>query len=161
MLMTYQVNKGSPHQCCNELCSILIFLYKKINHTRHRPSLFAKRHARLACSLASVLTDGSLPLPPFGDYACVANISMVRLSHRRNGPRSIPIFLCRKISHMLRHSSSFAKRHTRFACSLVNALTTTCCRYHLLAIIARFACLKPLILPHFYESSIRILAVFL
>lgn len=123
MLMTYQVNKGSPHQCCNELCSILIFLYKKINHTRHRPSLFAKRHARLACSLASVLTDGSLPLPPFGDYACVANISMVRLSHRRNGPRSIPIFLCRKISHMLRHSSSFAKRHTRFACSLVNALS--------------------------------------
>ena len=123
MLMTYQVNKESPHQCCNELCSILIFLYKKINHTRHRSSLFAKRHARLACSLASVLTDGSLPLPPFGDYACVANISMVRLSHRRNGLRSIPIFLCRKISHMLRHSSSFAKRHTRFACSLVNALS--------------------------------------
>lgn len=90
--MTYQVNKGSPHQCCNELCSILIFLYKKINHTRHRSSLFAKRHARLACSLASVLTDGSLPLPPFGDYDCDANISMVRISHRRNGLRSIPIF---------------------------------------------------------------------
>ena len=99
MLMTYQVNKGSPHQCCNELCSILIFLYKKINHTRHRSSLFAKRHARLACSLASVLTDGSLPLPPFGDYACDANISMVRISQRRNGLRSILIFLCRKISH--------------------------------------------------------------
>ena len=52
-----------------------------------------------------------------------SNISMVRLSHRRNGLRSIPIFLCRKISHMLRHSSSFAKRHTRLACSLVNALS--------------------------------------
>ena len=52
---------------------------------------------------------------------------------RRNGLRSIPIFLCRKISHMLRHSSSFAKRHARLACSLVNALTTAHSRYHLFA----------------------------
>ena len=51
----------------------------------------------------------------------------------RNGLRSIPIFLCRKISHMLRHSSSFAKRHARLACSLASALSTTHCRYHLFA----------------------------
>ncbi len=52
---------------------------------------------------------------------------------RRNGLRSIPIFLCRKISHMLRHSSSFAKRHARLICSLASALTTAHCRYHLFA----------------------------
>ena len=52
---------------------------------------------------------------------------------RRNGLRSIPIFLCRKISHMLRHSSSFAKRHARLVCSLASALTTAHCRYHLFA----------------------------
>ena len=131
--MTYQVNKGSPHQCCNELCSILIFLYKKINHTRHRSSLFAKRHARLACSLASVLTDGSLPLPPFGDYACGADISMVRLSQRRNGLRSILIFLYKKINHTRHRSSLFAKRHARLACSLASALTTALGRCHLFA----------------------------
>ena len=34
---------------------------------------------------------------------------------------------------MLRHSSLFAKRHARLNCSLVNALTTFCCRYHLFA----------------------------
>ena len=37
---------------------------------------------------------------------------------------------------MLRHSSLFAKRHARLACSLVNALTTAYCRYHLFAIQA-------------------------
>ena len=52
---------------------------------------------------------------------------------RRNGLRSIPIFLCRKISHMLRHSSSFAKKHAQLACSLASALTTAHCRYHLFA----------------------------
>ena len=37
---------------------------------------------------------------------------------------------------MLRRSSFFAKRHARLACSLVNALTTAYCRYHLFAIQA-------------------------
>ena len=52
---------------------------------------------------------------------------------RRNGLRSIPIFLYRKISQPLRHSSLFAKRHARLTCSLVNALTTAHSRYHLFA----------------------------
>ena len=99
-----------------------------------------------------------------GSGPCESNLMEVQVllsAPRRNGLCSVPIFVCTKISHALRRSSSFAKKHARQVCSLVNALTTTCCRYHLLAIIARFACLKPLILPHFYESSIRILAVFL
>ena len=63
-------------------------------------------------------------------------MSCVRIASgipRRNGLRSIPIFLCRKISHTLRHSSSFAKRHARLACSLVNALTAAHSRCHLFA----------------------------
>ena len=39
---------------------------------------FAKRHARLVCSLASALTDGSLSLPPFCEYGCGANFSIAR-----------------------------------------------------------------------------------
>ena len=41
--------------------------------------------------------------------------------------------LHKKISHMLRHSSLFAKRHSRLNCSLVNAFATFRCRYHLFA----------------------------
>ena len=41
---------------------------------------------------------------------------------RRNGLRSIPIFLCRKISHMLRHSSFIAKGHIRVGYSVASAL---------------------------------------
>ena len=55
---------------------------------------------------------------------------------RRNGLYFVPIFLIRKISHTCRRSSFFAKRHARLACSLVNALTTAYCRYHLFAIQA-------------------------
>ncbi len=39
---------------------------------------FAKRHARLVCSFASALTDGSLSLPPFCEYGCGANFSIAR-----------------------------------------------------------------------------------
>ncbi len=57
----------------NGLCSVPIFLYRKISHTRRRSSFFAKRHARFAYSLASALSDGSLSLPPFCESACGAN----------------------------------------------------------------------------------------
>ena len=43
----------------------------------------------------------------------------------------VPIFLCKKISHLLHCSSFFVKRHARLTCSFVNALTTARCRYHL------------------------------
>ena len=132
--MTYQVNKGSPHQCCNELCSILIFLYKKINHTRHRSSLFAKRHARLACSLASVLTDGSLPLPPFGDYACVANISMVRLSHVGMDFASFRFFYFYKKSVIRSVIPPFLQKGTLGSPVRLQACSLTAhCRCHLFA----------------------------
>ena len=61
----------------NGLRSIPIFLCRKISHTRRRSSSFAKRHARLACSLASALSGGSQSLSPFCDCACGANISTV------------------------------------------------------------------------------------
>ena len=61
----------------NGLCSVPIFLCRKISHTRRRSSSFAKRHARLACSLASALSGGSQSLSPFCDCACGANISTV------------------------------------------------------------------------------------
>ena len=48
---------------------------------------------------------------------------------RRNGLRSIPIFLCRKISHMLRHSSFIAKGHIRVGYSVASALITPLVRY--------------------------------
>ena len=64
--------------CRNGLCSVPIFLCnKKISHTLRRSSSFAKRHARLACSLASALSGGSQSLSPFCDCACGANISTV------------------------------------------------------------------------------------
>ena len=43
----------------------------------------------------------------------------------------VPIFICIKISHSLYCSSSFTKSHARLVCSVVNALTTTHCRYQL------------------------------
>ena len=65
------VHEPSP-PCRNGLCSVPIFLCRKISHTRRHSSFFAKRHARLACSLASALSDGSLSLPPFCESACGA-----------------------------------------------------------------------------------------
>ena len=69
---------------------------------------------------------------------CVYSVPWVRIPSsppRRNGLCSVPIFLCnKKISHTLRRSSSFAKRHARLACSLASALTTAHSRYHLFAI---------------------------
>ena len=53
----------------------------------------------------------------------------------RNGLRSIPIFLCRKISHMLRHSSFFAKGHIRVGYSVASALITTLAHYQPFAIM--------------------------
>ena len=43
----------------------------------------------------------------------------------------VPIFLCKKISHLLYCSSFFVKRLARLTCSFVNALTTVRCHYHL------------------------------
>ena len=60
--------------------------------------LFAKRHARLTCSLASALSDGSLSLPPFCEYACGANISMVRLSYVGTGFACSDFLFHKKIS---------------------------------------------------------------
>ena len=65
----------------NGLCSVPIFLCRKISHARRHSSFFAKRHVRLACSLASALSDGSQSLPPFCESACGANIFLVRQSH--------------------------------------------------------------------------------
>ena len=67
--------------------------------------------------------------------SCAPGVQVRPLSSApcRNGLCSVPIFLCRKISHTRRRSSSFAKRHARLACSLVNALTTAHSRYHLFA----------------------------
>ncbi len=43
----------------------------------------------------------------------------------------VPIFLFKKISHLLHCSSFFVKRLARLTCSFVNALTTVRCHYHL------------------------------
>ena len=59
---TYLYGSALPRR--NGLCSIPIFLYRKISHTHRHSSFVAKRHARLACSPASA-HNGSLPLPPF------------------------------------------------------------------------------------------------
>ena len=74
-----------------------------------------------------------------GDIELMLQTDVVRVQleePRRNGLYFVPIFLMRKISHTCRRSSFFAKRHARLACSLVNALTTAYCRYHLFAIQA-------------------------
>ena len=74
-----------------------------------------------------------------GDIKLMLQTDVVRVQleePRRNGLYFVPIFLMRKISHTCRRSSFFAKRHARLACSLVNALTTAYCRYHLFAIQA-------------------------
>ena len=52
------------------LHSDFFYYFEKINHALRHSSSFCKRHARLACSLTSVLSDGSLSLPPFCEYAC-------------------------------------------------------------------------------------------
>ena len=72
--------------------------------------------------------------------------------------RFAPTYFCQKISHTLRHSSSFAKRRARLTCSVASVLTTVRCRYHLFAIIVRFTCLKPLFLLHLRRISVRTLA---
>ena len=62
------------------------FAEKSVITLRHS-SFIAKGHARLACSLASVLTDGSLPLPPFGDYACGARGNVLTFLIYKKGIR--------------------------------------------------------------------------
>ena len=52
-------------------------------------------------------------------------------SPRRNGLCCVPIFLCRKIGHTRRRSSSFVKRHIRVGYSLASALITPLAHYHL------------------------------
>ena len=54
-----------------------------------------------------------------------------------------------------RCSSFFVKRHAWRSCSVVNALTTARCRYHLFTILRAFGTLKPLILHHFCISPVR------
>ena len=54
-----------------------------------------------------------------------------------------------------RGSSFFVKRHAWRSCSVVNALTTARCRYHLFTILRAFGTLKPLILRHFCISPVR------
>ena len=99
------VRKRSAVQICstaprrNGLCFVPFFLlHKKISHTRRRSSSFAKRHAWLACSLASVLTDGFLSLTPFCEYACDANICIARLFHVGTDFASFRFFYCIKKS---------------------------------------------------------------
>ena len=67
-----------------------------------------------------------------GSGPCESNFMEVQVllsAPRWNGLRSIPIFLCRKISHMLRHSSSFAKGHIRVGYSVASALITPLAHY--------------------------------
>ena len=61
-----------------------------------------------------------------------ASIMNAKATSERTLLRS-DFLLHKKISHTRRHSSSFAKRHARLNCSLVNALTTARSRYHLFA----------------------------
>ena len=63
-----QIPPSPPRR--NGLCSIPIFLMWKIRPMLRHSSSFAKRHARLACLLASALADGAPSLPPFCEYAC-------------------------------------------------------------------------------------------
>ena len=69
---------GSAFPRRNGLCSVPIFLCRKISHTRRRSSSFAKRHAQLACSLVNALTTAHSRCNLFARCACGANISMVR-----------------------------------------------------------------------------------
>ena len=52
-MSTVRARDGVPRR--NGLCSVPIFVYTKISHTRRRSSFFAKRHARLACSVVNAL----------------------------------------------------------------------------------------------------------
>ena len=80
------------------------------------------------------------------------------LDHRRNGLCSVPIFLCRKISHALCRSSSFVKSHAQFACSFVNALATAYNRYQLFTILRLRRSQNSLPLVYLWASPVRTLA---
>lgn len=57
---------------------------------------------------------------------------------RRSKVRFASFFLYKKIIRLLSCFSFFAKRYARLNCSLVSALTTFRCRYHLFASFAEY-----------------------
>ena len=146
----------APHR--NGLCSVPIFLCRKISHTRRCSSFFAKRHVCVGYSLASAL------ITPLAHYHLFARNASAAHGHlfcsrepRRNGLCSVPIFLCRKISHALRRSSSFVKSHAQFACSFVNALATAHNRYQLFTILRLRRSQNPMSLLRLPASPVRTL----
>ena len=96
-----------------------------------------------------------------GSGPCESNFMQVQLllpAPRRNGLCSVPIFLCRKISHTLRRSSFFVKSHAQFACSFVNALVTAHNRYQLFTILRLLCSQNSLPLLRLRASPVRTLA---
>ena len=115
VVIPYRFDPDQRHHVGMDFAPFRFFFCRKISHTLRHSSFFAKRHARLACSLASALSDGSLSLPPFcelrlrREYLCGSDFPHL------NGLRSIPIFLLQKISHTLRHSSFYNLNSVNFA----------------------------------------------
>ena len=105
----------------NQSYASSFLLYRKRSHSRR---LFGCKRPHNAF--------GSLPT--FCECACGANISMVRLFHVGASFISLALIFFVKIRvRSCRCSFSFAKRHARLNCSLVNAFATFHCRYHLFA----------------------------
>ena len=91
------------------------FSYRKISHTRRHSSSFAKRHARLACSLVNALTTAHSRYHLFARCAFGANISMVRQSHNVKAKCVLPF--CRKHCFAITHIINFycsANRKAQF-----------------------------------------------
>ena len=147
--------------------SLALIFYIKIRVRSYRcSSFFVKRHAQLSCSVVNALTTAHNRYHLFTILRAFGTLKPLILLHfrispvrtcapRRNGLCSVPIFLCRKISHALRHSSSFVKSHAQFACSFVNALATAHNRYRLFTILRTPCAQKLLILLRFRISPVR------
>ena len=145
------------------------FFCRKISHTLRRSSFFAKSHAQFACLFVNALVTAHnryqlftiLRLRRSQNPLLLLRLraSPVRtLAPRRNGLCSVPIFLCGKISHALRLSSSFVKSHAQFACSFVNALATAHNRYQLFTIFRLRRSQNPMSLLRLRASPVRTLA---
>ena len=117
--------------------------------------LFRKRSRSRRLLICKRIRNAFGSLPTFCEYVCGTNISMVRLFTSEQALYRLLWFFSKIRVRSYRCSSFFVKRHAQLSCSVVNALTTARCRYHLFTILRAFGTLKPLILCHFCISPVR------
>jgi len=93
--------------------------------------LFRKKARSAHLFICKRTHDGAQSLPPFYEHPpAKLHLNHLNLPEKRK-VTLVPIFLCKKISHLLHCSSFFVKRPARRTCLFASARTTVRSRYYL------------------------------